>query len=441
MKHKYSKIEFYHPGNLDQILPLQSFPRSFIRDMKSVMQVFPFRTNNYVVNELIDWDKGMEDPMFRLNFPHPDMMQPRHHRELSAVKNTDPETIRDTINTIRMSLNPNPAGQKDNVPSLGNEKVNGIQHKYAETVLVFPSEGQTCHAYCTFCFRWPQFIGINDLKFATDESKAFQQYIKQHTEITDILFTGGDPMVMSAELLRLYLEPFLGREFAHIKAIRIGSKSLAYWPFRYISDADTKQLLNLFEEVVKSGKHLAFQAHISHPAELKTTYAQKAIRNIQSTGAIIRSQSPVLNHINNSAEIWHEMMNLQYNLGIVPYYMFVARNTGAHHYFAVPLSQIYYIYSDVIRSVSGLCKTLRGPSMSTRQGKVKIDGITKISGRKVFVLSYLESRQPEWINRPFFAKFDEAATWLDELQPVFDDHNFYFAPKPVQIKYRLRRRK
>lgn len=441
MKHKYHKIEFFHPGNIDQIEQLQQFPRSSIKDMKRVMQVFPFRTNNYVINELIDWKQGMDDPIFRLNFPHPDMMLPKHHKELSAVKHADPETQKETINAIRMSLNPNPAGQKDNVPSLNNEKVKGIQHKYAETVLVFPSEGQTCHAYCTFCFRWPQFIGINDLKFATDESKIFQQYIKQHTEITDILLTGGDPMVMSAEVLRLYVEPFLDKEFDHIKAIRIGTKSLAYWPFRYISDPDSEQILKLFERVVKSGKHLAFQAHISHPAELKTPYVRKAIKHIQNTGAIIRSQSPILNHINNDAAVWHEMLNLQYQLGIVPYYMFVARNTGAHHYFAVPLAEVYQVYGEVLRNVSGLCKTIRGPSMSTRQGKVKIAGITRVSGQKVFILSFLESRNPEWINKPFFARYCKNATWLDELQPAFDENNFFFEHKPVQIKYRLRRRK
>ncbi|MBW6514072.1 MAG: lysine 2,3-aminomutase [Candidatus Syntrophosphaera sp.] len=438
MKHAYPRIEFFHPGNLEQIAQLEKFPRPYISKMKRVMQVFPFKTNNYVVNELIDWDNALDDPIFRLNFPHPDMMLPKHHRELIAVRNAGPEEQKEVVNSIRMSLNPNPAGQKDNVPLLGNERVKGIQHKYAETVLVFPSEGQTCHAYCTFCFRWPQFIGINDLKFATDEARRYQEYISQHREITDILLTGGDPMVMSAELLRLYIEPWLEKDFEHIQAIRIGSKSLAYWPLRYISDPDSGDILRLFEQVVKAGKHLAFQAHISHPAELNTPYARKAIKSIQSTGAIIRSQSPIMNHINNDAGTWHEMLNLQYRLGIVPYYMLMARNTGAHHYFAVPLARAYSIFNEVIRNVSGLCKTLRGPSMSTRQGKVKIDGVTRISGQKVFILSYLESRNPEWVNRPFFARYSENATWLDELQPAFDEHNFYFEHKPQQIKYPLK---
>jgi KamA family protein len=434
MKHKYKNIEFYHPGNFRKIKQLEKLPSAFVNKMERMTKFFPFKTNNYVVNELIDWGNAIDDPMFRLNFPHPDMMLPKHQRQLAGLWKGDPEELKKAIYEIRMSLNPHPAGQNDNVPTFDKEKVRGVQHKYNETVLVFPSQGQTCHAYCTFCFRWPQFIGINDLKFATDESRLYQDYIREHREITDILFTGGDPMVMSAKLLKEYIEPFLGSEFDHIRAIRIGSKSLAYWPMRYISDGDTPEILKLFEKVVKAGKHLAFQAHISHPAELKTPQALRAIKNIHSTGAIIRSQSPIMNHINNSAEIWHEMMNLQYNLGIVPYYMFIARNTGAHHYFAVTLADAYKIYSQVIRTVSGLCKTIRGPSMSTRQGKVRIDGVTRISGKKVFILSYLEARNPDWINRPFFARYCKEATWLDELEPVFDEDNFYFENKPVLIR-------
>lgn len=441
MPRKYQSIEFYHPGNIDQIEQLAAFPSSFRREMKRVMRIFPFKTNSYVVNELIDWEQGVDDPMFRLNFPHPDMLRPKHHRELNSVKHADPEIQTETVNRIRMSLNPNPSGQKDNIPRLGETAVQGLQHKYAETVLVFPSEGQTCHAYCTFCFRWPQFIGINDLRFATDESRRYQQYILQHKEIRDILFTGGDPMVMSADLLRLYIEPFLAPEFDHIRAIRIGSKSLSYWPFRYLTDPDSGYILALFEKVVKAGKHLAFQAHINHPAELKTKYAKRAIRAIRGTGAVIRSQSPVLKHINADAAVWHELLTLQYSLGIVPYYMFVARNTGAHRYFAVPLAQAYKIYSEVIRQISGLCKTLRGPSMSTREGKVKIDGVTRISGQKVFILSFLESRHPEWVNRPFFARYCESATWLEELQPAFDADSFFFERQPVQIRYPLNRKK
>ncbi|MCK7526339.1 MAG: hypothetical protein MZV64_56415 [Ignavibacteriales bacterium] len=60
------------------------------------------------------------------------------------------------------------------------EKLFGMQHKYRETVLFFPSQGQTCHAYCTFCFRWPQFVGMEDLKFASKEAELLVKYVKDH---------------------------------------------------------------------------------------------------------------------------------------------------------------------------------------------------------------------------------------------------------------------
>ena len=69
----------------------------------------------------------------------------------------------------------------------------GVQHKYRETCLVFPSAGQTCHAYCTFCFRWAQFVGTKDWKLVTDESMRFCEYIRRHPEITDVLLTGWGP--------------------------------------------------------------------------------------------------------------------------------------------------------------------------------------------------------------------------------------------------------
>ena len=82
----------------------------------------------------------------------------------------------------------------------------GVQHKYKETVLFFPSAGQTCHAYCTFCFRWPQFVGMEELKFDARASADLATYLRRHAEVTDVLITGGDPLVMNARSLTDYIE-------------------------------------------------------------------------------------------------------------------------------------------------------------------------------------------------------------------------------------------
>jgi hypothetical protein len=104
---------------------------------------------------------------------------------------------------------------------------------------------------------------------------------------------------------------------------------------------------------------------------------------------------------------------------MVPYYMFVERDTGPQDYFAVPLARGYEIYRDAYRSVSGLCRTVRGPSMSATPGKVCVDGITEVAGERVFVLHMIQARDPSLVGKPFFARFDPAATWLSDLEPAF----------------------
>ena len=66
-----------------------------------------------------------------------------------------------------------------------------MQHKYRETVLFFPAAGQTCHAYCTYCFRWAQFVGINELKFAAQQADMLVEYVRQHKEVRSILITAA----------------------------------------------------------------------------------------------------------------------------------------------------------------------------------------------------------------------------------------------------------
>jgi L-lysine 2,3-aminomutase len=94
---------------------------------------------------------------------------------------------------------------------------------------------------------------------------------------------------------------------------------------------------------------------------MSTDAFREAVKRIRRTGAMIRSQSPVLNHVNADPAIWAKMWVDQVNLGIVPYYMFVARNTGAHKYFSIPLVKAYKIYRNAYSQVSGLARTVRGP--------------------------------------------------------------------------------
>lgn len=394
-----------------------------------VSQVLPFKTNNYVVEELIDWSKVPDDPIFNLTFPQEDMLNPHQFRRVaSMLKNGTPrEKLREVVNKIRWDLNPHPDGQMSkNRPTFHGKTMPGLQHKYKETVLFFPSHGQTCHAYCTFCFRWPQFVGIQELKFAMREVELLVEYVRDHRQITDVLFTGGDPLIMKTRTLTPYIEALLDADLPNLRSIRIGTKALGYWPYRFLTDPDADALLALFEKVTRSGKHLAFMAHFNHPRELKTRAVRRAIARIRKTGAQIRTQSPLISNINASAEIWAEMWKDQVSLGCIPYYMFVERDTGSQDYFGVPLYKAFRIFRNAYQRVSGLARTVRGPNMSADPGKVQILGTNRINNEKVFVLQFLQARNPDWVMRPFFAKYDENALWLDDLKPALGESMFFF---------------
>lgn len=420
------KYQAYGLHNIHKVPQFQKLPANFQFELQVVAKIYPFRTNNYIIEELIDWNDPFNDPIFKITFPHKAMLIPEHYQQMATAIKNDTKKIEVIANQIRFKLNPHPAGQLEhNTPVLYDQPLEGIQHKYRETLLFFPQQGQTCHAFCSFCFRWPQFVGINDLKISSKEIKPLIDYIAQHPEISDILFTGGDPLIMKTKVLAKYINALLDANIHHLKNIRIGTKVLSFWPYRFLTDNDADDLLELFSKVIKHGKKLAFMAHFNHPKELKSLAIKQAIQRILATGAEIRTQSPLLAGINDQAEIWAEMWNKQIELGCIPYYMFCIRDTGAQHYFGVPLINSWEIFRKAYQSVTGLARTVRGPSISTFYGKIQIVGVSEINNEKLMVLQFLQARNPQWVGIPFFAKYDDKASWLDELTP-FENETFFF---------------
>jgi KamA family protein len=429
------RFRAYTAKHLDALAARAGLDASERLAVRAVATVLPFRTNDYVVENLIDWDAAPDDPIYRLVFPQSDMLPAADVQRMARLLARDAPAgeVTAAAHEVRTRLNPHPAGQLAlNIPDLGDEPLPGVQHKYPETVLVFPKQAQTCHAYCTYCFRWAQFVDEPDLKIATADTDRVIEYLRRHREVSSVLITGGDPMIMGAEVLRRYVEPLFDQGLEHIESVRIGSKSLAYWPQRFVTDPDADDTLRLFEEIVASGRSLAFMAHFSHPRELESPLVAEAVRRIRDTGAVIRTQAPLIRSINDDPATWAAMWRAQVRMGMVPYYMFVERDTGPQDYFAVPLACGYGIFREAYQSVSGLGRTVRGPSMSATPGKLCVDGITEVAGEKVFVLHMIQARDPDLVGKPFFARYDPDATWLSDLEPAFAAR-FPFEPDPEEL--------
>ena len=426
-----------------------------------VGEVLPFRTNRYVMDHLINWSNVPYDPIFQLVFPQREMLGDDDYEAVQrALRHGDRGRLAELVTRIRLGLNPHPAGQlTHNVPELEGEKLAGLQHKYRETLLFFPAPGQTCHAYCTYCFRWAQFVGMQDIKFQATEATDLLEYLRTHRDITDVLFTGGDPMIMRTKMLRRYIEPLLTPEFEHVQNIRIGTKAVAYWPQRFVSDADADDCLRLFDEISAAGRHVAIMGHYSHPVELETEVSREAIKRIRRTGAQIRMQAPLIKHVNDNPAAWATLWRTGVRLGLVPYYMFVERDTGARNYFEVPLLRCYRIFKEAYASVSGLARSVRGPSMSAFPGKVRVLGVMRLRDMmdynlldivresagfdllgepdKQFLLcDFIQARDPRWVKKPFLAEFDEGASWFDDLRPAFGRDRFYFEEPELEEQSR-----
>lgn len=418
------KLISYNIKNFRTIEYMKYLPESIKKEIEIVSRVLPFKTNNYVVDYLIDWENYATDPAYILTFPNRHMLAEEHYEAVKdAVENNLPEIdITRTVNKIRLKLNPHPAQQSTNVPQLNGKDLPGVQHKYRDIALFFPTQGQTCHANCTFCFRWPQFVKDLDLQFSMKEIDGLCHYIREHEEIHEILFTGGDPMIMSPRTISKFIDKIFEENIPHLDTIRFGTKSLTYWPFTYLPDfnEEAQEMLDLFKRIVDNGYHLSIMAHFNHINEMDNYVVEQAIRNIRSTGAQIRTQAPILRHINDDSDMWARMWSRQVKLGMIPYYMFVERETGPYEYFQMPLAEVYQLYGDAIREAGSFAKTVTAPVMSAAPGKVQIMGVTEnpLDNEKYFIMQFVRNRDYTKTFKPFLMKYDEKATWFNQLEPA-----------------------
>ena len=178
-------------------------------------------------------------------------------------------------------------------------------------------------------------------------------------------------------------------------------------------------------------------AHFSTPRELLNPGTLAAIRRLQNHGVVIRSQSPIMNHISlftdesgevyveRSARTWIDLATLLSVMHLGFHSMYCARPTGEHHYFTAPLAKIDEVASLVHRSLPSINRPSRYISMTSSAGKISILGTTEVNGQKAFALKFTEGRNMEWMDRVFLARYDEEQNTVDLLSPLEGDEFFF----------------
>ena len=349
---------------LEQIPQLDSDERE---QLEKVNEQFVFRSNEYY-QSLIDWDDP-EDPIRRIIMP-------------------DVQELDDW-------------GQLDASNEEKYTKVKGLEHKYTSTALLLVNE--VCAAYCRFCFRKRLFMNENE-EVTKDVSDGLE-YIREHPEVTNVLLTGGDPMIMSTSKLEPIIQKI--REIDHVKIIRIGTKIPAFNPYRIINDPSLHEMIRTYST---GEKKIYIMAHFNHPNEL-TPVAVKGLNMLMQSGAIVVNQTPMIRGVNDDPEVLAELFNRLSFIGIPPYYVFLCRPTLGNQPFAIPVEEGYEIFEQARSFCSGLAKRAR-LVMSHETGKVEVVGM---SDSQIF---FKYNRAADIENDAKFLVFDSNpdAYWFDDYE-------------------------
>ncbi|MFT3789428.1 MAG: hypothetical protein QM770_25145 [Tepidisphaeraceae bacterium] len=413
------------------------------------VEVYRFKATAHILNS-INWSHYQTDSMYQLVFPQPGMMRPEVVAEYAATNDAEARTK--IAYDYKEHTNPHDGHQLLNKPWIerddgGIDIVEGSQHKYPQCQLVFDKTTQTCFAFCTYCFRHAQVRQDDDM-FIQEDIGQIHDYLRKHKEVTDLLITGGDAGYIPYERLKQYVMPIVeDPSLMHVRTIRIASRVLTYQPEMLLTKKYEK-ILGLFDVMHENGVQLSWMAHFSTPRELLNPSTIAAIRRLQAHGVVVRSQSPIMNHISlfqdehgktdieKSAQNWIDLAHILATLCVRFHSMYCARPTGEHHYFAAPLADIEKISNRIFRSLSSLNRPSRYITMTTSAGKLSILGECNVGGKKALALKFNEARNMEWMDKVFLAVYDESQARVDRLIPI-DGGKYFFEDELHQIEAEL----
>jgi KamA family protein len=355
---------------LDQIPQLSS---AELERLSPVSERYAFRANTYYLG-LIDWDDP-DDPIRRIAIPSEEEMV-----DWGKLDASDEHLY---------------------------TKAPGLEHKYEFTALLLVSD--VCGGFCRFCFRKRLFMD-ESAEVSRDVTEGLE-YIREHSQINNVLLTGGEPLMLSAKRLDQILTEL--RAIDHVKIIRIGSKMPVFNPYRILNDP---ALLETFKRHSLEDRRIYLMVHFNHPREL-TEEAIRAIALVHEAGVITANQTPLLRGVNDDPAVLAELFNKLSYIGVAPYYVFIGRPTQGNRHFLVPIEEALRIFEQSRMNCSGLAKRAR-LVMSHATGKVHVLGRTE---DQVY-MRYHRAADPDQKGRFLVLRSNPEALWLDDYEEVVRDY-------------------
>lgn len=202
-----------------------------------------------------------------------------------------------------------------------SEKEPGILQKYRGRILVEPTFA--CSLHCRFCFRRAE------VRRAPEDFPArLSDWLSKHADISEVILSGGDPLMLSRQAFEDLLEGILTHE--HVRTVRIHTRIPVTYP-QVLLESGKNSLLEPLRKVAGK-KKLVVVTHVDHPQELDDMSAT-VLESLGKLGAILLNQSALLKGVNDSADVLESLSRKLFEQGVLPYYLHqLDHATGVAHF-------------------------------------------------------------------------------------------------------------
>ena len=229
-------------------------------------------------------------------------------------------------------------GVIDSLDEDGDSPVPNITHRYPDRALFLVSP--VCATYCRFCTRRRK-VGDPE-KISLKEYESAFQYLAAHTEIRDVILSGGDPMMLSDQRLEYIFQRL--RAIPHIEIIRLGSRITSHLPERITPE---------FCDMVQKYHPIFMNTHFNHPSEL-TPAAVAALDRLSRAGISLGCQTVLLKGVNDDPHVMMQLMHALLRARVRPYYIYMADQVAGGEHFRTTVQKGLEILQALRGWTSGL---------------------------------------------------------------------------------------
>ncbi|MBI4004762.1 KamA family radical SAM protein, partial [Candidatus Roizmanbacteria bacterium] len=249
-----------------------------------------------------------------------------------------------------------PIGDKKHAP------VSGIVHRHKDRCLLMLTS--SCAVHCRFCFR-RSMLASNKVHL-----KQSMQYITDHSELWEVILSGGDPFMLTDSFLQTVIRRL--KKIKHIKTIRFHTRVPAVYPQR---------ITESFLRIIRKSHPCTVAIHINHPREITEEFNQ-AVAKLQKTGAMLLSQTVLMRDINNNVDVLEQLFRQLVETGVKPYYLHHLDMTTGTNHFRISVEEGKNLIQQLRNRMSGICMPEYVIDIPGGYGKVPVMWFHHIAPRK-----------------------------------------------------------